>query len=89
MQENGSQRAVKIERFYHKAFDPFIYRKRWMSFLGFLIGTAYSAWLLISSNGALQVSTGELSQPHFAWNKTGCEKCHMPNVPIRKDAWAL
>lgn len=87
MPENGSQRAVKIERFYHKALDPFIYRKRWMSFLGLLVGIAYSTWLLLSSNGALQVSTGELSQPHFAWNKTGCEKCHLPNVPIRKDAW--
>ncbi len=87
MQENGSQRAVKIERFYHKAFDRFIYRKRWMSFLGLLVGIAYSSWLLLSIDGALQVSTGELSQPHFAWNKTGCEKCHLPNVPIRKDAW--
>lgn len=87
MQENGSQRAVKIERFYHKAFDRFIYRKRWMSILGLLVGIAYSTWLLLSSDGALQVSTGVLSQPHFAWNKTGCEKCHEPYEPIRKDAW--
>jgi hypothetical protein len=87
MQENGSQRALKIERFYHKAFDRFIYRKRWMSLLGLVLGMIYSAWLLLSSDGALQLSTGELSQPHFAWSKTGCEKCHLPNVPIRKDAW--
>ena len=87
MPENGSQRAVKIERFYHKTLDRFTYRKRGMSFLGLLVGIAYSTWLLLSSDGALQVSTGVLSQPHFAWNKTGCEKCHLPNVPIRKDAW--
>lgn len=87
MQENGSQRAAKIERFYHRAVDQFVYRKRWMSLFGLLLGIAYSAWLLLSSDGALHVSTGELSQPHFAWNKTGCENCHLPNVPIRRDAW--
>ncbi len=86
MQENGRQRAAKIDRLYHAAFDRFIYRKRWMGFLGLVVGIAYSAWMF-SSNGALHVTTGELSQPHFAWNKTGCEKCHLPNVPIRKDAW--
>lgn len=86
MQENGRQRAAKIDRLYHAAFDRFIYRKRWMGFLGLVVGLAYSAWMF-SSNGALHVTTGELSQPHFAWNKTGCEKCHLPNIPIRKDAW--
>lgn len=86
MQENGRQRAAKIDRLYHAAFDRFIYRKRWMSFLGLVVGLAYSAWMF-SSNGALHVTTGELSQPHFAWNKTGCENCHLPNIPIRKDAW--
>ena len=86
MQENGRQRAAKIDRQYHAAFDRFISRKRWMSILGLMIGVAYSAWMF-SSNGALQITTGELSQPHFAWNKTGCEKCHLPNVPIRTDAW--
>ena len=86
MQENGRQRAAKIDRHYHATFDRFISRKRWMSILSLMIGVAYSAWMF-SSNGALQITTGELSQPHFAWNKTGCEKCHLPNVPIRNDAW--
>jgi len=87
MQENGRQRAAKIERFYHKALDQFIYRKRWLSLLSLFVGISYSAWLLLSSDGALHVTTGELSQPHFAWNKTGCENCHLPNIPIRTDAW--
>ena len=86
MQENGRQRAAKIDRSYHAAFDRFLYRKRWMGILGLVVGVAYSAWMF-SSNGALHVATGDLSQPHFAWNKTGCENCHVPNVPIRKDAW--
>ena len=86
MQENGRQRAAKIDRHYHATFDRFISRKRWMGILGLMIGLAYSAWMFLS-NGALQITTGELSQPHFAWNKTGCEKCHLPNVPIRNDAW--
>lgn len=86
MQENGRQRAAKIDRHYHASFDRFISRKRWMGMLGLMIGVAYSGWMF-TSNGALQITTGELSQPHFAWNKTGCEKCHLPNVPIRKDAW--
>ena len=87
MQENGRQRAAKIDRMYHAAFDRFIYRKRWMGFLGLLVGLAYSAWMLMSPTGALHVTTGELSQPHYAWNKTGCDNCHLPNIPIRKDAW--
>jgi|GEM_PF-754000 len=87
MQENGRQRAAKIDRSYHAAFDRFIYRKRWMGFLGLIVGLAYSAWVLMSPSGALHVTTGDLSQPHFAWNKTGCENCHLPNIPIRKDAW--
>ena len=87
MKENGRQRAAKIDRLYHAAFDRFIYRKRWMGFLGLVVGLAYSAWLLMSPTGALHVTTGDLSQPHFAWNKTGCENCHVPNIPIRKDAW--
>ena len=87
MKENGRQRAAKIDRLYHAAFDRFIYRKRWMGFLGLVVGLAYSAWVLMSPSGALHVTTGDLSQPHFAWNKTGCENCHLPNIPIRKDAW--
>ncbi len=86
MQENGRQRAAKINRHYHAAFDRFVYRKRWLSVLGLLVGIAYSAWLF-SSHGAPQLTTGALSQPHYAWNKTGCENCHLPNVPIRKDAF--
>ena len=86
MQENGRQRAAKIDRHYHATFDRFISRKRWMGLFGLLIGVAYSAWMF-SSNGALHITTGELSQPHFAWNKAGCEKCHLSNVPIRTDAW--
>ena len=87
MKENGRQRAAKIDRLYHAAFDRFIYRKRWMGLLGFFVGLAYSAWVLMSPTGALHVTTGDLSQPHYAWNKTGCENCHLPNIPIRKDAW--
>lgn len=86
MQENGRQRAAKIDRSYHAAFDPFVYRKRWMSVLGLVVALAYSAWMF-SETGALHVTTGDLSQPHYAWNQTGCEQCHVPNVPIRKDAW--
>ena len=86
MQENGRQRAAKIDRSYHAAFDRFLYRKRWMSLLGLVVGVACSVWMF-SSNGAIHQTTGELSQPHFAWNKTGCENCHLPNVPIRKDAF--
>ena len=85
MQENGRQRAAKIDRQYYAVADPFVIRKRWLGVLGLIAGLAYSAWLF-SSAGALHVSTGDLSQPHFAWNKTGCEKCHLPNVPIRTDA---
>jgi predicted CXXCH cytochrome family protein len=87
MQENGRQRAAKIDRSYHASFDRFIHRKRWMGFLGLVLGLIYSAWMF-SSKGALHVSTGDLSQPHFAWNKTGCEQCHISYVPIRKDAWS-
>ncbi len=87
MQENGRQRAAKIDRLYHAAFDRFIYRKRWMGFLGLIVAIAYSAFMFMSPRGALHVTTGELSQPHYAWNKTGCENCHLPNIPIRKDAW--
>ena len=87
MKENGSQRAAKIDRLYHAAFDRFIYRKRWMGFLGLVVGLAYSAWVLMSPTGALHMTTGDLSQPHLAWNNSGCENCHVPNIPIRKDAW--
>ena len=86
MQENGRQRAAKIDRHYHVAFDRFIYRKRWMGVLGLVAGVIYSAWMF-SSTGVLHVTTGNLSQPHFAFNKSGCENCHLPNVPIRMDAW--
>lgn len=86
MQENGRQRAAKIDRSYHASLDPFVYRKRWMGLIGLLIAMAYSAWMF-SSTGALHVTTGDLSQPHFAWNHSGCEQCHVSNVPIRKDAW--
>ena len=86
MQENGRQRAAKIDRQYHAAFDPFLFRKRWMGIVGLVVGVIYSAWIF-SSVGALHVTTGNLSKPHFAWNKTGCENCHLQNIPIRKDAW--
>ncbi len=86
MQENGRQRAAKIDRHYHATFDRFISRKRWMGLFGLWIGIAFSAWMF-SSKGAVLISTGELSKPHFAWNKAGCEKCHLSNVPIRTDAW--
>ncbi len=86
MQENGRQRAAKIDRLYYAAFDRFLYRKRWMGFFGLVVGLAYSAWMF-TSTGASHVTTGDLSKPHFAWNQSGCEQCHLPNVPIRKDAW--
>ncbi len=57
-----------------------------MGILGLVVGVACSAWMF-SSNGAIHQTTGELSQPHFGWNKTGCENCHLLNVPIRKDAF--
>lgn len=85
MLENGRERAAKIDRRYHAAFDRFLFQKRWMSAFGLFIGLSYSAWMF-SSRGALQVSTGQLSQPHFAWNQSGCENCHLPNIPIRTDA---
>ena len=86
MSRNGKQRAQRIDRQYHTLADRFVQRNRWFGVIGFLAAIAYSSWLF-SSRGALQVSTGDLSRAHFAWNKTGCENCHLPFLPIRKDAF--
>lgn len=86
MSRNGKQRAQRIDRQYHTLSDRFVHRKRWFGVIGFCAAIAYSSWLF-SSRGALQVSTGDLSRAHFAWNKSGCENCHLPFLPIRKDAF--
>ncbi len=83
---SGKQLAQKIDRQYHASPDPFIKRKRRFGLFGLLLAICYSAWLF-SSKGVLNVSTGELSQAHFAWNKSGCEKCHVAFLPIRKDSF--
>jgi len=83
---SGKQRAQKIDRRYHASPDPFVIRKRWFGLFGLLLAIGYSSWLF-SSKGVLNISTGELSQAHFAWNKSGCEKCHVEYLPIRKDSF--
>ncbi|MEQ1827404.1 MAG: cytochrome c3 family protein [Pirellula sp.] len=82
----GKQRAQRIDRQYHKLVDPFLVRKRWLGVIGFSLALAYSTWLF-SNRGPVQISAGELSKKHAAWNHTGCEECHVPFSPIRKDAF--
>jgi len=83
---SGKQRAQKIDRQYHALPDRYVIRKRWLGLLGLLLSFVYSSWLF-SSRGTLEISTGELSQAHYAWNKSGCEKCHVEFLPIRKDSF--
>jgi hypothetical protein len=85
MQQSGKQRAQKIDPRYHALPDPWVRRKRWLGLLGLMIGLMYSGWLF-SQPGRTQLSTGELSRAHQAWNQTGCEQCHLEFVPIRHDA---
>lgn len=82
----GKQRAQKIDPRYHASRDPYVIRKRMWALFGLMLGLAYSGWLF-SKTGASQISPGELSRAHYAWNESGCEKCHTPYVPIREDAF--
>jgi len=81
----GKERSRRIDRFYYEALDPFVRFKRFAGLCGFILGMVYAAWSFSTSN-AVQMSSGDLSHAHFAWNETGCEQCHLPNVPIRPDA---
>ncbi len=86
MQETGKSRANRINRAYHAVPDPWVIRKRLWGGIAVVVACLFSCWLFASPRGALQVSTGELSHAHAAWNNTGCDNCHVPNVSIREDA---
>lgn len=79
---SGKQRSRRIDRQYTSAVDPSIIWKRRLSWVALLIGLAYGGWLFLPTS-AKQMSTGELSKAHHAWNQTGCEKCHAPLSPIK------
>ncbi|MFM8573795.1 MAG: cytochrome c3 family protein [Pirellula sp.] len=78
----GKQRSRRIDRGYTAGIDSSVVWKRRLAWAGLLLGLAYGLWLL-SPSGAKQMSTGELSKAHHAWNETGCENCHAPLSPIK------
>ena len=79
----GKQRSRRIDRNYTSVLDPSILWKRRLGWLGLAFGLAYGMWIFLSPSAAKQLSTGELSKAHHAWNETGCEKCHAPLSPIK------
>ncbi len=86
MKQTGKQLAARIDRQYYRALDPYVRIKRFAGIGGLIVGIVYSCWAF-SGFGSPQISSGDLSHAHSAWNEHGCENCHLPNVPIRSDAW--
>ncbi len=86
MKLTGKQRAARIDRRYYLGVDPYVRVKRLAGLGGLAVGIVYSCWVL-TGFGSPQISSGDLSHAHSAWNEHGCENCHLPNVPIRPDAW--
>ena len=86
MQETGKLRARRIDRGYYHAIDPFVRNKRIFGLGGLVVGSLYSLWAF-TGLASPHISSGDLSNAHFAWNENGCENCHLSNVPIRPDAW--
>jgi len=82
MATTGKQRSRRIDRNYTTAVDSSIVWKRRLGWAGLFLGLAYAAWLFFPSS-AKQMSAGDLSKAHHAWNQTGCEKCHAPLSPIK------
>jgi predicted CXXCH cytochrome family protein len=86
MQLTGKQRSRRIDRGYFHKVEEFVTRKRSLSCFALVVGVLLSLGAF-SGVWDKQVSTGDLSHAHAAWNQTGCENCHTANVPIRVDAW--
>jgi hypothetical protein len=80
----GKQRASRIDRRYTSIEDVSIRWKRWLGFGGLLVGLLYGSWILFGVGSQKQLSSGDLSKAHFAWNETGCEQCHASFSPIRE-----
>lgn len=83
----GKQRATRIDRRYTAAVDRSIHWKRWFGVFGLLAGLLYGGWVLLSLGAQKQLSTGDLSKAHFAWNETGCDECHVALAPIRETSF--
>lgn len=83
----GKQRASRIDRRYTATVDRSIHWKRWFGVLGMLLGGLYGLWILFGAGAQKQVSTGDLSKAHFAWNESGCEECHVALAPIRETSF--
>lgn len=83
----GKQRASRIDRRYTATVDRSIHWKRWFGVIGLLAGVLYGAWVLLSLGAQKQISTGDLSKAHFAWNETGCDECHVALAPIRETSF--
>lgn len=86
MKQTGKQLAGRIDRSYYQHLDPYVRFKRNAGLIGLSIGVLYSCWAF-TGWGSPQISSGDLSHAHAAWNESGCENCHLPNTPIRPDAW--
>lgn len=83
----GKQRASRIDRRYTAIVDRSIHWKRCFGVFGLLAGILYGAWVLLSLGGQKQISPGDLSKSHFAWNDTGCDECHVALAPIRETSF--
>ena len=82
----GKQRSRRIDRSYTAVVDPSIRWKRFLGLAGLALGVVYGVWML-SELGKKQMSAGELSKAHHAWNDTGCNECHTDYTPIKPTAF--